>query len=79
MALFVLTTMEGAVMLARAYRSIEPYDAAVTQLRDYFDRLLADGTDWSAPRPLGPAPSKTRTRPKRNSKSRSRSKPGSST
>ena len=51
MALFVLTTMEGAVMLARAYRSIEPYDAAVTQLRDYFDRLLRDGTDWSAPRP----------------------------
>jgi AcrR family transcriptional regulator len=50
LALFVLTTMEGAVMLARTYRKIEPYDAAVTQLRDYFDRLLADGSDWSAPR-----------------------------
>ena len=50
LALFVLNTMEGAVMLARAYHSIEPYDVAVTQLRDYFDRLLKDGSDWSAPR-----------------------------
>jgi AcrR family transcriptional regulator len=46
LALFVLTTMEGAVMLARSYRSIDPYDAAVTQLRDYFDRLVRDETDW---------------------------------
>ena len=38
-------------MLARSYQSVEPYDAAVTQLRDYFDRLLRDGTDWSTPRP----------------------------
>jgi AcrR family transcriptional regulator len=51
LALFALTTMEGAVMLARSYESIEPYDAAVTQLRDYVDHLLRDGTDWSAPRP----------------------------
>ncbi len=50
LALFVLTTMEGAVMLARTYHSIEPYDVAVTQLRDYFDRLLKDGSDWSSPR-----------------------------
>jgi AcrR family transcriptional regulator len=49
LALFVLTTMEGAVMLARTYHSIEPYDAAVTQLRDYFDRLLHDGSSWSSP------------------------------
>lgn len=49
LALFVLTTMEGAVMLARSYRSIEPYDNAVTRLRDYFERLLADGTGWSRP------------------------------
>ena len=55
LALFVLTTMEGAVMLARTYHSIEPYDTAVSQLRDYFDRLLADGTEWSAPRPDSPA------------------------
>jgi TetR/AcrR family transcriptional repressor of nem operon len=50
LALFVLTTMEGAVMLARSYRSIEPYDNAVTRLRDYFERLLADGSEWSRPR-----------------------------
>ena len=50
LAQFVLTTMEGAVMLARTYKSLEAYDSAVTQLRDYFDRLLADGTDWTAPR-----------------------------
>lgn len=50
LALFVLTTMEGAVMLARTYRSIDPYDTAVSQLRDYFERLLADGSTWSAPR-----------------------------
>jgi AcrR family transcriptional regulator len=49
LALFVLTTMEGAVMLARTYRTISSYDAAVTALRDYFDRLLRDGTEWSKP------------------------------
>jgi TetR/AcrR family transcriptional repressor of nem operon len=69
LALFVLTTMEGAVMLARAYQSIDPYDAAVTQLRDYFDRLLRDGTDWSAPRPPDPI----RSRPKSKSKPKRRS------
>lgn len=45
LAVFVLVTMEGAVMLARTYRSFEAYDAAVVQLRDYVERLLADGTD----------------------------------
>lgn len=54
LATFILTTMEGAVMLARAYRSLDAYDAAVTRLRDYVDRLLADGSDWVAP-PPGPA------------------------
>ncbi|NIM69646.1 MAG: TetR/AcrR family transcriptional regulator, partial [Xanthomonadales bacterium] len=39
LATFVLTTMEGAVMLARAHRSLEPFDAAVSQLRDYVERL----------------------------------------
>lgn len=42
LALFVLTTMEGAVMLARTYRSLEPYDAAIAALRDYFQHLLRD-------------------------------------
>jgi AcrR family transcriptional regulator len=40
LALFVLTTMEGAVMLARTYHSLEPYDAAIAQLRSYFDSLF---------------------------------------
>ena len=40
LALFVLTTMEGAVMLARTYHSLEPYDAAIAQLRGYFKTLL---------------------------------------
>lgn len=44
LAVFVLTTMEGAVMLARAYRNFEAYDAACVQLRDYVERLLAEGT-----------------------------------
>ena len=65
LALFVLTTMEGAVMLARAYREIEPYDAAVTQLRDYFDRLRRDGTDWSVPRPGEVTQAKPKSRTKR--------------
>jgi TetR/AcrR family transcriptional regulator, transcriptional repressor for nem operon len=47
LATFVLTTMEGAVMLCRAYRSLDPYNDSVTQLRDYFDRLLTDGTEWN--------------------------------
>ncbi len=51
LATFILTNMEGAVMLARTFRSLEPYDAAVTQIRDYIDRLLADGTDWASPKP----------------------------
>lgn len=44
LAVFVLTTMEGAVMLARAYRNFEAYDAACVHLRDYIERLLAEGT-----------------------------------
>ncbi len=44
LAAFVLTVMEGGVMQARAHASLEPYDNAVEILRDYFERLLADGT-----------------------------------
>ena len=39
---FVLTTMEGGVMLARTYRDVAMFDAAVGQLRDYFKRLLTE-------------------------------------
>lgn len=36
---FVLTTLEGAVMLARTYRHAAAFDAGVGLLRDYFERL----------------------------------------
>jgi AcrR family transcriptional regulator len=62
LACFVLNTMEGAVMLARSYRSIEPYDVAVTQLRDYFERLLRDGSEWSSPRQARPRSKRARSR-----------------
>jgi AcrR family transcriptional regulator len=78
LALFVLTTMEGAVMLARSYRSIDPYDAAVTQLRDYFDRLLRDGSEWSKPRPPAVSRPDSSYPSKPRSRSRSQFKPGSS-
>ncbi len=38
-ASFVLTVMEGAVMQARTYRDLRPFDAAVATLRDYFSSL----------------------------------------
>jgi|SRR5579862_3889258 len=40
-AAFVLTVMEGAVMQARAYRSLEPYDACIRQLRIHVAALSA--------------------------------------
>ena len=43
LARFVLTVMEGAVMQARAYHSLEPFDSAIEVLRDYFSRLVAEG------------------------------------
>jgi AcrR family transcriptional regulator len=36
---FVLTTMEGAMMRARAARSLAPFDESSAQLRAYFDHL----------------------------------------
>jgi TetR/AcrR family transcriptional regulator, transcriptional repressor for nem operon len=41
LAMFVLTTMEGAVMQARTHRSLAAFDACVASLRDYFNRLQA--------------------------------------
>jgi len=57
LAIFVLTTMEGAVMLARTYRDLRAYDAAVGTLRDYIARLVASETDWgpTSRRPPGSA------------------------
>jgi AcrR family transcriptional regulator len=40
LAAFVLTTMEGGVMQARTFRSLESFDAAVRQLRAHFEQLL---------------------------------------
>ena len=50
MAMFVLTVMEGAVMQARAHHSLEPFDASIAELRQYFDRLLEEGARERAPR-----------------------------
>ena len=36
----VLTVMEGGVMQARTYRSVDYFDRAVAQLRSYFDALM---------------------------------------
>jgi len=41
LATFVLTVMEGGVMQARAHRDLAPFDASVSQLRDYFRLLTA--------------------------------------
>lgn len=50
LASFFLVVMEGAVMVARTHRTISSYDDAVSTLRDTIERLLADGSEWSAPR-----------------------------
>ncbi len=39
-SVFVLTTMEGAVMQARAHKDISYFDTSVNQLRIYFNSLL---------------------------------------
>ena len=42
LAIFVLTTMEGAVMQARTHRDISFYDASIANLRAYFGYLLSE-------------------------------------
>jgi len=42
LARFVLTVMEGAVMQARAYHSLAPFDSAVEVLREYLARLVTE-------------------------------------
>lgn len=39
LAQFVLTTMEGGVMLSRTYRTLEAFDASVANLRNYISKL----------------------------------------
>jgi TetR/AcrR family transcriptional repressor of nem operon len=41
LAAFVLTTMEGGVMQARTHRSIDAFDAGLSQLRRYFELLMS--------------------------------------
>jgi TetR/AcrR family transcriptional regulator, transcriptional repressor for nem operon len=43
LATYVLAVMEGGVMLSRSYRSVDPFDRAVSQLREHFMLLLASG------------------------------------
>jgi AcrR family transcriptional regulator len=50
MAMFILSVMEGAVMQARAQHSLEPFDASVEELHQYFNRLLAEGARDRAPK-----------------------------
>lgn len=50
LATFVLTVMEGAVMQSRAHHSLEPFDASVAELRDYFQRLIAEGAREQQPK-----------------------------
>ncbi len=62
LAEFVLTTMEGAVMLTRTHRDIGYFDRAVAELRRYLERLR--GAEAAPPRtPARPAAArKGRTR-----------------
>lgn len=52
LAAFVLTVMEGGLMQAKTYRTLDPFEAAVAQLREYFDRLLAEGGNWTSIRKI---------------------------
>ena len=49
LAEFVLTTMEGAVMQARTFRSVDYFDRAIAQLRAYLDHLSRKPADATAP------------------------------
>jgi AcrR family transcriptional regulator len=60
LAEFVLTTMEGGVMLARSYRDIGYFDRAIGELKEYFSRLLR------------PAAGPSRRGPQRRKKGKSR-------
>jgi AcrR family transcriptional regulator len=43
LATYILAVMEGGVMISRSSRSVEPFDRAVSQLREHFRLLLAAG------------------------------------
>ena len=54
LALFTLTTMEGAVMLARTHRNLDRYDAAVRTLRQHLDQLQTAAPAIRSPTATGP-------------------------
>jgi len=41
LATYVLVVMEGGVVLSRSYRSVDPFDRAISQLREHFRLLLS--------------------------------------
>ena len=51
LATYVLVVMEGGVMLSRSYRSVEPFDHAVAQLREHFRLLLGHGKTAARKKP----------------------------
>lgn len=65
LAHFVLTTMEGAVMQARTYRSVETFDASISQLRRYFDVLEAQAQATARAARRARTGPRTRTTPRR--------------
>jgi AcrR family transcriptional regulator len=48
LATYVLAVMEGGVMLSRSYRSVEPFDRCVAQLREHFRLLLQSSSARAA-------------------------------
>lgn len=44
LATYVLTIMEGGVMLSRTFRSLDAFDVSVASLKDHIDRLQTDAT-----------------------------------
>lgn len=47
LSMFILTTMEGGVMQSRTHRTLEAFDASVSQLRRYVGALLEEGAGVS--------------------------------
>ena len=64
LAAFVLTTMEGAVMLARTHRDIRHFDGPVRQLRYHLDLLQKDAADPGRKRAIRARPA-TRRKPRK--------------
>lgn len=75
LAEFVLTTMEGGVMLARTYRDVGHFDRAVAELRAYVDVLLQQRAAHAAARTGSPKrPDRGVTQQKKRSRAKSRAR-----